>query len=207
MKILALIVLLLLASQPVLAQPAHTQSLKDTASQFRGSQHFDISYDRFKDQTQVTLNGLVLRANPRLEMSAYASFPGTRPYRTRSMVLSFKTWEKASRFRYHKELKVLADARTFRSTKGIWQSRQLPKPTETLVFAITLENGSDMADAALTEIRVGTVEAVLSNEHKEALRNFLSLVQPPDSSLFFSPHLGSFLLIARRLDPNFRLLH
>lgn len=182
---------------------AAQDTLLDRAKTFRNSDKFEVSYDRFKNQTRVIVEGLILRPKPRLDMRFYASFQGARPYHARIMVLTFTTAEAVSRFRYHPELEVVADGKRFRFERGTWRSKQMPRPTETLTFSITLEEANELANAELTEIRVGMIEAVLSSEHKEALRDFLSLVKPPsiesnpNLSRFFWPRPVSFQLIVR----------
>lgn len=174
MKVLRIAAFLLVCFVFATAQ----DSLPERAKTFRNSDKFEVSYDRFKNQTRVTVNGLILKAKPRLEMRFYASFTGTRPYYARNMVLTFYTTENPSRLRYHRDLEVITDGKRSRFERGTWLGRQMPKPTETLTFAITLEEANDMATADSTEIRVGMVEVVLTSEHKEALRDFLDLLNP-----------------------------
>lgn len=153
-------------------------SLSERAKTFRNSEKFEVSYDRFKHQTRITVDGLILKAKPRLEMRFHAHFTGVRPYYARSMVLTFYTTENPSRFRYHRELEIITDGKRSRFEKGTWLGRRMPIPNETLTFAITLEEAREMARADLTEIRVSMVEVVLTSEHKEALRDFLDLLNP-----------------------------
>lgn len=147
------------------------ESLSDRAKSFRSPDKFEVSYDRFKNQTRVTLDGLIIK--PRLQMSAYASFTGQRPYYARNVVLTFTTTETLSRFEYHRELEIITDGKRGKFPKGTWIKRQT---SQSLGFAMTIQEARELATAGLTEIRVGMVEAILNTEHKQALRDFLSLV-------------------------------
>lgn len=175
MKILIL-ALLLLTFIPA------PQDLESKIKTFRNSKRFSVKYDKFRDDTHVSVGPFFVGGTKayvwrglKLEMSAHI-FLDRQP--VKYVYLRFASHTRDWTFLKNSEMLALVDGERMQFGEGERDSDiRRGGVSESLVYSIPLEQFAKIGQATNAELKIGTVELALKDEHKEAFRDLLSLAR------------------------------
>jgi hypothetical protein len=170
-----LLALLLLSLAPA------PQDLQSRIKTFRNNKRFSVRYDRFRDETRVSVGpffvggtGAYVMSGRQLEMSAvFFRSPGET---VKTIYLLFESRSSNWTFLKSRELFVIVDRERLSFGEGERDSDLRGRGvSESLVFDIPIETFEKISKASTSELKVGPLELTLKDEHKEAFRDLLSL--------------------------------
>lgn len=182
MKVLVLLVLLL-APFPIIAQqPSNTETLKTKVKKFRNSKRFVIKHDKFKDVTVV--KAWFLTGTGRGWFAGGFTFSGERPAQ-----YFFLLETSGRRWRHldpdNQILYALLDGERLNLGTGdhdgnisIGAITRNVSVNEQIIFPLSADTFSKMANSKSAELKIGSMEFRLKDEHQEAFRDLLSLTTP-----------------------------
>lgn len=184
MKVLVLLVLLLVPFSTTAQQSADTtETLKAKVKKFRNSKRFVIKHDKFKDVTVV--RAWFLTGTGRGWFAGGFTFSGERPDAQYFFLL-----ETSSRRWRHLDpddqiLYALLDGERLNlgtgdhdGTISIGAITRNVSVNEQIVFPLSADTFRKMANSKSAELKIGSMEFRLKDEHQEAFRDLLSLSQP-----------------------------
>jgi hypothetical protein len=175
----ALIVVLLMA-----ASLAAQDKVKQKVKTFRNSKRFTVNYDKFKDQTLVTAvfatgnsRGGLLRG----AISFKGEIPTDKPDYFFLFELDSSSWRYLSE-ESHK-LYAIIDGERMELGKGEYDGKTVTLGVimrtagvnERLAFLLSAETFSKLANGKSVELKIGSMEFRLKDEHQEAFRDLMSL--------------------------------
>jgi hypothetical protein len=145
-------------------------------------QQIERRYDRFKDQTTVSLKSLLLRqiARPReeLSLSVEATYKSQQPARPKEMRLIFDSV--AEHYLYYDKAEALFIVDGKRIDAGAaGMMNALPSPNlvkVTLALTLPFDTFVEIANAKGVELKLGPTELRLSEKDIASLRAFASAV-------------------------------
>lgn len=173
-------ILVLLMAATVAAQDKIKQKVKT----FRNSKRFSVNYDKFKDQTLVTVwfatgnsrGGLIRGA-----ISFKGEAPKDKPHYFFLFELSGSDW----RYLSEESRKLYAIIDGERMELGISEHGgkvgnigiiiRTVGVNERLAFPLDAEIFSKLANSKSVEMKIGSMEFRLKDEHQEAFRDLISL--------------------------------
>jgi hypothetical protein len=172
MKILILLALLSLVPVP---EP------KERIKSFRNSKRFEVKYDKFTDETRISVGPFLVGSfkayfmrGSQLEMSALF-FMTKSP--VKEIYLVFESSSRDWRFLRNSELYALADGERLAfgeadDTDSRIRGRGV---SEAVSYAIPLDAFFKLAKASHAELKIGNIQLELKDEHLEAFRDLYSL--------------------------------
>jgi len=170
-----ILALLLLFSLP------QEEPLKQKIKTFRNSGRFSVKYDRFEDRTYVRVGPFFVGGTKAyfmrgFELNMYAVLVKDKQPR-QSIYLIFETQSRDWKLLKTRELYVLMDGERQTFGEGVRDSDVGGYYVqEQIAYLIPADTFAKMAQAKKSELRIGTIELVLKDEHKEAFRDLLSLL-------------------------------
>lgn len=157
---------------------------KQQISGFRNKSKFSAEYDKFTDQTLVSVGPFFignskrrLRSATELYMSARFEFPGTNPNGTsKSFALVFRAHGVHWEFLERRHLYAVIDGERLDLGEGSHDGDvRRVGVSELLIFEVPAETFQKLANARLSDLKIGNFELTLKDEHSEAFRNLYSL--------------------------------
>jgi hypothetical protein len=177
----------------IYALAAQAQDSKQTTKpQSKGAGRVNVSYDRFKDETNVGINYMTVKGasvgevmlggDYQLELRASYTYPGRTPVTPKRVVLHFFSSSKDWLYLkdYQRELNVLADGerlplgtmeRVNSHVGGSYVS-------ESLALALPPDTFAKIARAKVVEMRLGHTTFKLKDKHLDALRALADSIPP-----------------------------
>lgn len=175
----ALIVLLLMA-----ASPAAQDKIKQKVKTFRNSKRFSVNYDKFKDQTWVTVWFATGNSRGGLLRGAI-SFKGETPKDKPDYFFLFELSGSDWRYLSEESRKLYAIIDGERMELGTSEHSgkvaalgiviRTVGVNERLAFPLDAETFSKLANSKSVELKIGSMEFRLKEEHQEAFRDLISL--------------------------------
>ena len=171
-----------------LCSTAQAQTELPPKGKYKHDKKIESSYDKFKDQTTVSvkyLSPLPALSPVRLDIVAAFLYPGKTVTKPSIVALWFQSSSKNWQFLQQRQLLVIADgeridlgeaervdskvnsSRAGRYSSGVSVSELVGK-------MVSLETFLKIAKAKSVEMRLGSVEFKLADDHLEALRDFAS---------------------------------
>jgi hypothetical protein len=161
--------------------------LRDRAKKFKNGKRFFVKYDKFKDQTMVfvgpfSLTGSMEYAFTSSTISIYAAFvfkgqKTDQPVDT--LTLGFVHTGKEWQFLKSSDVYVLADGERMVLGEGSRDSDlKIGSVEETVEVTLSADMFSKIANSKVVEMKVGSREFKLKDEHLQALHDLLSLTKP-----------------------------
>lgn len=147
---------------------------------FRNSKRFSIRYDKFRDDTLVSVGPFFIGGTKayvmrgfQLEMTASLLLDkGRIDY----IYLRFHSSSRDWIFLKNSELLALVDGERLQFGEGDRDSDiRRGGVSESIIYSIPIEQFLKLGQAASTELKIGRVELTLKDEHKEAFRDLYSL--------------------------------
>jgi hypothetical protein len=165
------LLLVLTASNHVLGQSDLQQRIKT----FRNSKRFTVKYDRFKDETRVSVGPFY--PDHKAEIEARFSFKGQQPAEpVQDAYFIIREYGRDFRFVDNRTLYGIIDGERIEFGEGQRSSHVEPRTvSETLVFTVPMKVFRKLAGAKSAEFKVASVEFSLNGEHLEALRDLASM--------------------------------
>lgn len=164
------------------------QTPQDKIKTFRNSKRFSVEYDKFKDQTMVSVGPFVVGGDMRYALTGkqmyltaafvYSGSALREPVKT--FILYITATGKDWQFLKSRELYALADGERFSFGEGMYDGdikRGLSGVgvAESLGFAVPVEAFKKLGTADKSELKIGNFEMKLKDEHKEAFRDLYGL--------------------------------
>jgi hypothetical protein len=181
MKYLIACLLLSLFVAP-LALPDQTDDLQHRAKAFRNNKKFKVEYDRFKDETRVSV-GWFIPDSRTVEIEAYYFFKGKQPTETVAEIyFVLRTYSRSGDWRFlnNRTLYGTVDGERLDFGEGRRSSHIEPHIlSESLRFSIPTEMFKRIASAKSAEFKIAAVEFALNGEHLAAFRDLISLAPQP----------------------------
>jgi len=146
-----------------------------------------MRYDRFKDQTTVTVgpyflsSGLdLVMTNSRFELMALFTFEGQKLQRSiERATIGFLSSSKDWKFLKDRSVFVLADGQRFDlGTAERDSDLRIGRVSEILAVSVPYETFAKIANSSKVEIRFGSKEIKLKDEHLEGFRDLASRMVP-----------------------------
>jgi hypothetical protein len=155
--------------------------IKQRIKGFRNDRRFSVRYDKFRDDTLVSVGPFYVGGTKsyvvsgfQLEMTAYL-FLDKEP--VKYLYIRFHSSSRDWTFLKNSELLALVDGERMQFGEGDRDSDvRRGGVSESMVYAIPVERFEKMGRATSAELKIGSVELTLKDEHKEAFRNLLSLM-------------------------------
>lgn len=151
-----------------------TDGLQQRIKTFRNSKRFAVNYDRFKDQTRVSVGPFIPKS---VTIEARFYFKGKQladPITDAYLML--RSYGSDWRFLNNRTLYAIIDSERINFGEGNRVSFiQLGSVSETLIFTVPIETFKKLAHAKSVEFKVSDAEFSLNDEHLQAFRDLLSL--------------------------------
>lgn len=178
MKVLVLALLLFGAipatAQPVAADPS--ESLKTTVKTFRNGKHYSVKYDKFRDITTVSIKFRLGASPDSVTYLTQLNASGTATH-----WLIWKAYSSKWRYLDNRDLLGLVDGNRMRLGTGkhdgevVGADRYSVRVREELTFKLDADQARALGEGKSVELLIGRTAFTLKDEHKEALRDLLSL--------------------------------
>lgn len=145
--------------------------LRERVKTFRNSKKFSVEYDRFKDRTAIDVGDFWVSG---LKMSVTLSFEGQQPRQPIDRVFFFFRGPKA---RVHDSAFIIIDGDRFELSDVDQVSRGIISGTQPSAM-LTMERGlfEKLANSKTAEMQIGSAEIKFEDEHLQAFRDLISLV-------------------------------
>lgn len=177
MKILVLLTLLLFSPQ----------TPQDQIKTFRNHNRFSVKYDKFKDETTILVGPFFIGgtkayfiSGSKLYLYAAFSYPGQqRPASVKDFYLLFESRSRDWKFLRTRDIYAVADGERFtlgEASRDADVGRR--SVSEDLAFTVPAEVFAKFGKAEKLEVKLGTLELRLKDEHIEAFRDLYSLSRP-----------------------------
>jgi len=179
------------ATQARMSDDARSKSkaptvVKRDPDTFRNRRRFSTSYDKFKDETHVSVGPFFVGSTSsyvwsgfQLEMTAHFFSKGHITEQPAFFYLAFRSRSKEWQFLRSRELYALVDGERLALGEGDHDGDvRLGGVSEWLIYQLPAEVFYKLGTARHVEIKVGDMELTLKDEHLEAFRDLYSLGQP-----------------------------
>ncbi len=170
--------------------------LKQQINLFKNSKRFSVSFDKFKDITDVSLGPFAVSPVRGSVLAMYAdfSFSGQTLRKDVSTIrLAFSSFQAARGGRWtfadHRNLYGIIDGERLELGEGAWTPHSdrehhsiifaaAGSPSEEeLIFTLPIATFRKIAEAKVVELKVGATEVKIKDEHFIAFRDLLSLTK------------------------------
>jgi hypothetical protein len=157
--------------------------VKRDPSTFRNKSRFSTQYDKFKDETHVSVGPFFVGGNVwsgfQLEMSPHFFSKGHITGQPTVFYLAFRSSSKDWTFLHSRDLYAIVDGERLELGEGDHDSDiRLGGVREWLIYRLSPDVFYKMGTAHHVELKVGNLELTLKDEHLEAFRDLYSLGQP-----------------------------
>lgn len=158
--------------------------LKQRIKTFKNRGRFSVSYDKFKDITDVSVGPFAISPvrSSVVAMDADFFFGGqtlqedvTAIHLVFTSYSAYRTGEWT--FGEHRELYAIIDGERMELGEGSWKSHIGGLSSESIIFTLPIATFRKIAEAKLVELKVGSVELKLKDEHLIAFKDLLSLTK------------------------------
>ena len=150
--------------------------LKQKIKTFKNSKRFAVDYDKFKDETHVHVGPFFTMP---LGMSAHFFFKGqTVQEDIDKIYLTFHSYSSDWRFLNDRTLYAIIDGeRTELRDADRSSDISLGSVSETLIYTLPTDTFRKIAEAKTIQLRVGSVEVKVKDEHQIAFKDLLTLTK------------------------------
>jgi hypothetical protein len=155
-----------------------TNELQQRIKTFRNNKRFEVKYDRFKDETHVSV-GPFYPDHKAVGMEAHFFFKGKEPGEPiKDVYFILRAYGRDWRLLNSRTLYGIINGARIEFGEGQRHSNiQLGSVSETLTFIMPMESFAKIASAKSAELKISSIEFALNDEHFAAFRDFLSLAQ------------------------------
>ena len=153
---------------------------------FRNRRRFSTRYDKFKDETHVSVGPFFIGGTKsyvwsgfQLEMTAHFFSKGRITEQPTVFYLAFRSSSKEWQFLRSRELYALVDGERLALGEGDHDSDiRFGGVSELLIYQLSADVFYKLGTAHHVELKIGNMELTLKDEHLEAFRDLYSMGQP-----------------------------
>lgn len=177
MKVLVLLVLLLSPFPVIAQQPDTAEVFRAKVKTFRNGKRYSVKHDKFRDITTISISFPSRGAAP----DSVTYITQLRPSSATAHWVIWKAYNSKWQYLDSRDILALVDGNRMRLGSGlhggevVGVDRYSVRVREELTFRLDADQARALGEGKSVELLVGPTAFTLKDEHKEALRDLLSL--------------------------------